>query len=61
MISIEVSYGELFDKISILEIKKAKLINSNDIEKVIFELSLLTSALSKLNIIIMILISFSMN
>lgn len=50
MISIEVSYGELFDKISILEIKKAKLINSNDIEKVIFELSLLTSALSKLNI-----------
>lgn len=50
MINIEVSYGELFDKISILEIKKAKLINSNDIEKVIFELSLLTSALSKLNI-----------
>ena len=50
MISIEVSYGELFDKISILEIKKAKLTNSNDIEKVNFELGLLTSALSKLNI-----------
>jgi hypothetical protein len=50
MISIKVSYGELFDKISILKIKKVKLINPNDIEKVSFELSLLTSTLSKLNI-----------
>lgn len=50
MISIKVSYGELFDKISILKIKNVKLINPNDIEKVSFELSLLTSTLSKLNI-----------
>ena len=40
MINIEISYGELFDKISILEIKKTKLVNTNDIEKVIFELNL---------------------
>ena len=34
MISIKISYGELFDKISILEIKKTKLSNSDDIKKV---------------------------
>lgn len=50
MVNIEVSYGELFDKISILEIKKSKLKNLNDIEKVNFKLSLLTSTLNKLNI-----------
>ena len=51
MITIKVSYGELLDKISILEIKKTKLTNSDDIKKVSFELSLLTSALNKSNII----------
>ena len=51
MISIKISYGELFDKISILEIKKTKLSNSDDIKKVTFELNLLTSALNKSNIV----------
>ena len=51
MITIKVSYGELLDKISILEIKKTKLINSDDIKKVSFELSLLAKALKKSNII----------
>ena len=50
MITIEISYGELFDKISILEIKKTKLKNSDDIKKVTFELNLLTNALNKSNI-----------
>ncbi len=50
MINIEISYGELFDKISILEIKKSKLTNSDDIKNVIFELNLLTDALKKSNI-----------
>ena len=51
MITIKVSYGELLDKISILEIKKTKLTNSDDIKKVSFELSLLAKALNKSNII----------
>ena len=51
MITIKVSYGELLDKISILEIKKTKLTNSDDIKKVSFELSLLAKALKKSNII----------
>ena len=50
MITIEISYGELFDKISILEIKKTKLSNSDDIKNVTFELNLLTDALNKSNI-----------
>ena len=50
MINIEISYGELFDKISILEIKKSKLTNSDDIKNVIFELNLLIDALKKSNI-----------
>ena len=50
MITIEISYGELFDKISILEIKKTKLTNSDDIKNVTFELNLLIDALNKSNI-----------
>ena len=50
MINIKISYGELFDKISILEIKKTKLTNSDDIKNVTFELSLLIDALNKSNI-----------
>ena len=50
MINIKISYGELFDKISILEIKKTKLANSDDIKKVTFELNLLTNALNKSSI-----------
>lgn len=49
MVKIEVSYGELFDKISILEIKKTKLKSENDIKKVSFELNLLINALKKSN------------
>jgi len=50
MINIKVSFGELFDKISILEIKKTKLTNSDDIKSVSFELNLLNDALNKSNI-----------
>ena len=50
MINIKVSYGELFDKISILEIKKTKLTNSDDIKSVTFELNLLNDVLNKSNI-----------
>ena len=50
MINIKISYGELFDKISILEIKKTKLVNSDDIKNVTFELNILTDALNKSNI-----------
>ncbi len=50
MITIEVSYGELFDKITILEIKKNKLKNLDDIKKVTFELNLLNNTLAKSNI-----------
>ena len=49
MVKIEVSYGELFDKISILEIKKTKLKSEIDIKKVSFELNLLINALKKSN------------
>jgi hypothetical protein len=47
MINIKISYGELFDKISILEIKKTKLTNSDDIQSVTFELNILTDSLKK--------------
>lgn len=50
MITIEVSYGELFDKITILEIKKTKLKNLDDVTKVTHELNLLTNTLAKSNI-----------
>ena len=50
MIMIEVGCGELFDKISILEIKKEKLKNSHDLKKVSFELDLLNQALKNSNI-----------
>jgi len=40
----------LLDKISILEIKKTKLTNLDDIKNVNFELNLLTDALNKSNI-----------
>ena len=51
MIKVEISYGELFDKISILEIKKSKLNNPEEIEKVKYELNLLLQELrnSKIN------------
>ena len=44
MVTVNISYGELFDKISILEIKKSKLTNSDDIKNVTFELNLLKHA-----------------
>ena len=50
MINIKISYGELLDKISILEIKKTKVTNSDDIKNVTFELNLLTDAFNKSNI-----------
>lgn len=49
MVTVNISYGELFDKISILEIKKSKLTNKDDIKNVTFELNLLTNTLSKFN------------
>ena len=51
MIRVDISYGELFDKISILEIKKSKLNNPQEIVKVKYELNLLLQELnnSKLN------------
>mgnify|MGYP001499714078 CR=1 FL=1 len=51
MIKVEISYGELFDKISILEIKKSKLNNPDEIVKVKYELDLLLQELknSKIN------------
>ncbi|MDC3063984.1 DUF6165 family protein [Alphaproteobacteria bacterium] len=51
MIKVEISYGELFDKISILEIKKSKLNNPEEIIKVKYELNLLLQELnnSKIN------------
>tara|TARA_Y100000991_G_C21853102_1_gene297541 strand:- start:95 stop:478 length:384 start_codon:yes stop_codon:yes gene_type:complete len=54
MIEVEISYGELFDKISILEIKKNKLKSLNGLKKVSLELSLLKEALkkSKINLLL---------
>ena len=51
MIRVDISYGELFDKISILEIKKSKLNNPQEIVKVKYELNLLLQELnnSKIN------------
>ena len=51
MIRVDISYGELFDKISILEIKKSKLNNPEEILKVKYELNLLLHELnnSKIN------------
>ena len=51
MIRVDISYGELFDKISILEIKISKLHNPQEIVKVKYELNLLLQELnnSKLN------------
>jgi methyl coenzyme M reductase subunit C-like uncharacterized protein (methanogenesis marker protein 7) len=50
MVTVKISYGELFDKISILEIKQSKLTNKDDIKNVNFELNLLNKTLSKSNI-----------
>ena len=51
MIRVDISYGELFDKISILEIKISKLHDPQEIVKVKYELNLLLQELnnSKLN------------
>ena len=46
MIRVDISYGELFDKISILEIKKSKLNNPEEIIKVKYELNLLLQELN---------------
>ena len=46
-VNIPVSVGELFDKISILEIKKNKLINKNNIKTVKFELDKLNMIVKK--------------
>lgn len=50
MIKIGISYGELFDKISILEIKKTKIKDSDSIKSITFELNLLMDALERSNI-----------
>ena len=50
MILIEISYGELFDKISILQIKKKKIVNANDLKKVHYELFLLNNSLKESNV-----------
>ena len=47
MIEVTISYGELFDKISILEIKKNKLTNNDDLIKINYELTLLQKKLSE--------------
>ena len=47
MIEVKISYGELFDKISILEIKKNKLTNNDDLIKINYELTLLQKKLSE--------------
>ena len=39
LISVPVSVGELFDKISILEIKTKKIKNKNDLKLIKYELS----------------------
>ena len=46
-VNIPVSVGELFDKISILEIKKNKLINKDNIKTVKFELDKLNMIVKK--------------
>ena len=50
MVTVEISYGELFDKISILEIKNEKLKNDKDIKKVTFELNLLYNVIKSSNL-----------
>ena len=50
MIEVQISYGELFDKISILEIKKNKLTKNEDLIKINYELTLLQKKLNVLKI-----------
>ncbi len=50
MIKINVSYGELFDKISILEIKEVKIINKKSLKNVKYELFKLKQIVKNSNI-----------
>ena len=45
MIKVNISFGELFDKLSILEIKKRKIKNKNILKNIIFELNQLNKEL----------------
>ena len=61
MIEVKISYGELFDKISILEIKKNKLTNNDDLIKINYELTLLQKKLSESKINSSLITSLSQN
>ena len=61
MIEVQISYGELFDKISILEIKKNKLTNNNDLIKINYELTLLQKKLSESKINSSLIATLSQN
>ena len=54
-------YGELFDKISILEIKKNKLTNNDDLIKINYELTLLQKKLSESKINSSLIATLSQN
>ena len=45
-IQINISVGELIDKITILQIKKEKIINIKKVKKVFYELELLENSLN---------------
>ena len=61
MIEVKISYGELFDKISILEIKKNKLTNNDDLIKINYELTLLQKKLSESKINSSLIATLSQN
>ena len=61
MIEVKISYGELFDKISILEIKKNKLTNNDDLIKINYELTLLQKKLSESKINSSLIAALSQN
>ena len=61
MIEVQISYGELFDKISILEIKKNKLTNNDDLIKINYELTLLQKKLSESKINSSLIAALSQN
>ena len=48
-IDIPVSYGELLDKLSILEIKKNKITDDNKLKNINFEFKKLNELAKKLN------------
>lgn len=49
-VQIPVSIGELFDKITILEIKKEKIVDKQKLKNIDYELSRLNTILSSLNL-----------